>query len=116
MKQFLIKKLIWMITSGEEKTKVWLKKQKIGDDVLLIVGGGEKNHIGAAIMCTPGGKTRVLKYGSHKDHIVLKSIAEKACEKYKRVVVAVGGIHIKNASEKEINQVVENCERLEECI
>lgn len=105
-----------MITSGKGKTKVWLKRKEIEDDIIIIVGGGEKSHIGACVLCTPDEKAQILKIGSHKDHIVLKPIAEKACKKYKKVVVAVGGIHIDNASKKEIDEVVKNCKRLEECI
>jgi gallate decarboxylase subunit D len=102
-----------MITSGNGKTKVWLKKQKIEDDLLIIVGGGEKSHIGTTILCVPNKKCQILKYGTHKDHIVIKPIAEKACRKYKKVVVAVGGIHINNASKKEIDEVIKNCKLLE---
>ncbi len=105
-----------MITSGNGRTKVWLKKEKVDDDLVLIVGGGEKPHIGATVLCVPGGKTQILKYGKHKDHIVLKPLAEKACKKYKKVVVAVGGIHINNASKQEIDEIIDNCKRLEECI
>jgi len=101
-----------MITSGEGKTKVWLKKEELEDDLIFIVGGGEKSHIGAAVLCVPGNKCQVLKYGTHKDHIVLKPIAERACEKYKKIVLTLGGIHIKNASDKEIKEVIKNCEDL----
>ena len=105
-----------MITSGEGKTKVWLEKKQVGEDLVLILGGGEKTHIGAVIMCTLDGKTQILKYGTHKDYIVLEPIAKIACEKYKTNVVATGGVHIENASKKEIEEVIDNCKRLEECI
>lgn len=101
-----------MITSGEGKTRVWLKKQKMGDDILLVVGGGDKTHIGTAVMCVPGKKAQVLKYGTHKDHIVLEPIAKKTCEKYGKVVVAVGGIHIHDATKEEINAVIKNGEEI----
>lgn len=102
-----------MITSGNGRTKVWLKKEKVDDDLVLIIGGGENSHIGATVLSVPGEKTQILKYGTHKDHIVLKPLAEKACKKYKKVVVAVGGIHITNASKQEINEVIKNCKILE---
>lgn len=101
-----------MITSGKGKTKVWLKKEELEEDLIIIVGGGERSHIGAAVLCVPGEKSQILKYGTHKDHIVLEPIAEKACEKYKKVVLALGGIHINNASDKEIKEVIKNCEEL----
>ena len=45
-----------------------------------------------------------------------KSEIKKACEKYKTTVVAVGGVHVDNASDNEINKLVENCKELEKCI
>lgn len=105
-----------MITSGEGKTKVYLEKYTLGEDLLIVISGGDKSHIGSSVICTPGGRTRVLTLDNHKDHLVLEPIAKAACEKYQKVVAAVGGIHINDASEEEIDEVVENCKRLEECI
>lgn len=101
-----------MITVGKGKTKVWLKKEEIEGDLIIMIGGGEKPHIGAVVLCVPKEKCQILKYGKHKDHIVLEPIAEKACENYKKVVVAVGGIHINNATDKEIKEIIKNCKDL----
>jgi len=40
---------------------------------------------------------------------VLKPIAVAACKKYKKKVVAVGGVHVNHASKKEIALLVKNC-------
>lgn len=98
-----------MITSGEGKYKVWLKQEKIGDNLLFVLGGGEKSHIGGVVICEPGKKTQAIRLEGHFDDIVLKPIAEAACKKYKTKVVAVGGIHVDNATKKEIDLLVENC-------
>ncbi len=103
-----------MITSGEGKTKVWLKKENIGKDLLIIVGGGEKPHIGASVLCVPGKKCSILKYDNHKDDIVLTPIAKKACEKYKKTVLAAGGIHIEKATKNQIVKIIKNCKDLED--
>ena len=47
---------------------------------------------------------------------MLQPIAEAACKKYNVKVVALGGIHIDNASKEEIEKLVENCKELEKCI
>ena len=39
-----------MITSGEGRYKVWLKEERIGNDRLYILGGGEKPHIGGMVV------------------------------------------------------------------
>jgi len=105
-----------MITSGKGRLKVFLEKKELDSDLVLILGGGEKSHIGGIVICEPGKKTNVIKLGTHKDHIVLTPIAEKACEKYNKTAVAIGGIHIDNAKKEEINQIIKNCKELLECI
>jgi len=105
-----------MITSGIGKHRVQLEQQRIGEDILLVLQGGEKPHIGSMIVCEPGKETRVVRLGSHKDYIVLEPLAVTACEKYKTTVVAVGGIHIEQASQKDIELVIRNCKELESCI
>jgi hypothetical protein len=58
----------------------------------------------------------VIRLKTHYDYIVLTPIAEAACKKYKKRVVALGGIHIDNATKEEIDIVVRNCKELEKCI
>lgn len=101
-----------MITSGEGKYKVWLEEKKIGEDRIYILGGGEKKHIGGVVICEPDKEPQVLRLEGHYDDVVLKPIAEAACKKYKTKVVAVGGIHIDNATNEEIEKLVENCKDL----
>ena len=98
-----------MLTSGKGKYKVWLEQKKIGDDLVYFLGGGQKPHIGGVIICEPGKKPRIMKLKDHYDYVVLKPIAEAACKKYKKTVVATGGIHIDNATKNEIDILVENC-------
>ncbi len=105
-----------MITSGEGRYKVWLNQQMIGKDRLYIVGGGEKPHIGGVIVVEPGKDPVIIRLGTHYDYVVLEPIAEMACEKYKVTTIAVGGIHIDNASKDEIDIIVNNCKELMKCI
>ena len=105
-----------MITAGSGKYKVWLKEQKIGEDKLYILGGGERAHIGGAVIMSPGKNPKTIRLGTHYDHIVLKPIAEEACNKYNTTVIAIGGVHIDNASKEDINKIVENCKELLKCI
>jgi hypothetical protein len=98
-----------MLTSGEGKYKVWLEEKKIGDSIIYILGGGEKSHIGGVVICEPNKKTQAIRLEGHFDDIVLKPVAEAACKKYKTKVVAIGGVHVDNATKKEIDILVENC-------
>jgi len=105
-----------MITSGEGRYKVFLEKRELDDDLIYILGGGEKSHIGGAVICAPGEKSHVLTYSTHHDYEVLMPIAEVACKKYNKTVVAIGGIHIDNATKEEIKIIIDNCKELEKCI
>ena len=105
-----------MITYGRGKYKVWLEEKKLGDDVVYILGGGEKEHIGSIVICEPDSDLQAIRLEGHYDDIVLKPIAEAACKKYGKKVVAVGGVHIDNASKEDINKLVENCKELVKCI
>ena len=105
-----------MITSGNGKYKVWFEEKKIGDDILYVLGGGERTHIGGIVVCEPNKDSHVVRLEGHYDDIVLKPIAEEACKKYKTKVVAIGGVHIDNATKEEIDKIVENCRKLVKCI
>ena len=61
-----------MLTSGEGKYKVWLKQEKIGDNLLFVLGGGEKYHIGGVVICEPDKKAQAIRLEGHFDDIVLK--------------------------------------------
>jgi len=98
-----------MITSGEGKYKVSLEEKKIGKDILYILSGGEKPHIGGIVICEVGEDLQTISLGSHFDHIVLNPIAKMGCQKYQTTVVAIGGIHIDNATKKEIEIIINHC-------
>ena len=105
-----------MITSGEGKYKVFLNRISLEDDIIFVLGGGEKSHIGGIVICEPEKEPNLIKFSNHYDTIVLRPIAEAACRKYKTKVVAIGGVHVDNASKEEIEILVKNCKELIKCI
>jgi hypothetical protein len=105
-----------MITAGEGKYKVWLKEEKLSNEKLYILGGGERSHIGGIVIIEPNKEIRTIKLEGHYDYMVLEPIAEAAFKKYNIKVVAVGGVHVDNATKDEINLLVENCKELSKCI
>jgi len=103
-----------MITSGKGKYRVWLKREKIGDDLVFFLGGGERSHIGGVVICEPGKPLQAIRLTGHYDDIVLKPIAELACRKYKTKVIAIGGVHVDHATKQEIDLLIENSKKLVE--
>lgn len=105
-----------MITAGKGKLKVWLEEYKLTEERIYILGGGERSHIGGVIVKEPGKEMKVIKFEGHYDHIVLEPIAEEASKKYDVKVVAIGGVHVDNATKEEIDTLVKNCKELVKCI
>lgn len=105
-----------MNTAGEGKYKVWLKEERLGEQRIYILGGGQRSHIGGVVVKEPGKKPQGIRFEGHYDHIVLKPIAEEACKKYNTTVIALGGVHVDNASKDEIELLVKNCRELVKCI
>ena len=105
-----------MITAGEERYKVSLEKKELDGDIVLILGGGDQSHIGGVVICEPGKEPNVIRLENHYDYQVLTPIAEETCKKYNKTVVAIGGIHIDNATKEEIQIIVNNCKELIKCI
>jgi len=105
-----------MITAGEGKYKVWLKKEELNGDLVYILGGGERSHIGSVVLKIPGKDLETIRIEGHYDHVVLEPLVEEASAKYNRKVVAVGGVHVDNATEDEIEILVSNCKELIKCI
>lgn len=105
-----------MITSGMGKHQVQLEKHELGAHLLYVLKGGENPHIGGVVLCEPGKKSKSIRLGSHKDHLVLLPLAKVACEKYDTTVIVVGGIHVDNATKQDIEIILRNCKELESCI
>ena len=69
-------------------------------------------NIGGIVVSQPAKETKSIRLKGHYDVVVLKPIAEAACGKFDRKIVALGGVHIDNATQKEINRLVKNCKEL----
>jgi hypothetical protein len=102
-----------MKSAGKGRYRVWAREERIGKDIIITIGGGERPHIGSVIVCEPGRKTKTISLPTHKDYVIGKPIAEKVCRREKKRVVCVCGVHVNNASEEEIDLLVKNGRELE---
>ena len=101
-----------IINTDTGKHHIWLQDIPIGPHHLLILAGGEQPHIGATVICEPHQPAQTITLGDHLDHLVLKPLAEKTAAHLNTTIVAVGGIHITNASKEDINRIITNCNKL----
>lgn len=83
-----------------------------GDDVTIILGGGERPHIGALAVAMPrpsladpeqtSATSSVITLLGHKDDELSRPISELMASTLHKVVVAVAGVHLDSADEKDI--------------
>ena len=78
----------WIIRGRKELTCSYMEAGAafLGEDILAIIQGGDKPHIGCTVQC--------------------RRLAEKLCRETGRVVVCTGGFHIDNMKPEQIDEVV----------
>jgi hypothetical protein len=94
----------------------------MGSDVLVILSGGTKPHIGSIAVSLPrpsiadkeiiSSTSSVYNFLGHKDHVIAQRVAEMLSSGLNRNVVAVAGFHIDKITQEGISRVVENCDEL----
>ncbi len=98
----------------------------LGADVLVILTGGTKPHIGSIAVGLPrpsltneeivSSTSSVYNFLGHKDHVIAQRVTEMLSSRLNRNVVAVAGFHIDKISPEGISRVVENCDELAKVI
>ncbi|MEM2145397.1 MAG: hypothetical protein QW279_08545 [Candidatus Jordarchaeaceae archaeon] len=107
---------------GEGRCRVWALFFLLGNDGEVGIGGGEKPHVGALAVAEPrpsGNKpgaisstSSVITLFSHKDDIVAREAADSIARQTNRGVTVTAGIHVENATLKEIEILLENSRRV----
>lgn len=83
----------------------------IGDDLLIVISGGDKPHIGSTLLVNKN-ELKSISFNSHKDYIALEKIAKILKKNTQKNIALIGGIHIENITKKQITQVLELSEEL----
>ncbi len=96
--------------------------QRIGDDLLVTIYGGEVPHIGAVAAAHPrpslknsaklSATASVICYTAHKEDDLAKQAAETLAAALNTRVVVTAGIHWDNLSQVGIDRIVSNCRQL----
>ncbi|MBS7250913.1 MAG: hypothetical protein KIH08_10065 [Candidatus Freyarchaeota archaeon] len=107
---------------GEGKCRVWAHFFFMGKDLVVGICGGEKPHIGALAVAEPrpsrnkpgvtSSTSSVITLYGHKDDIVAREAADILAREINRIVTVTAGIHVENATKKEIETLLENSRRL----
>lgn len=107
---------------GSSPYKVEAEVRLIGSDLLVVLYGGNKPHIGSIAVALPrpslkekklmSSTSSVYNFLGHKDYVVTQRVSELLSSKLNRNVVVVAGIHIDKIKQKGIEKVLENCDKL----
>lgn len=105
---------------GIEGAKVEATAIISGDDIVLVIGGGTKHHIGAVSLALPrpsladpvkvSASASVLCVTGHKEDELARSAALEMAAVLNRTVTVVAGIHIDKASKADIHELNANCD------
>ncbi len=82
--------------------EAWVRR--VGEDLVVAVGGGEKPHVGCVVLAQPYASTKgktgatssscsVLTIPPHKEEPIARRVAEAVCGRLGRVTVATAGVH-----------------------
>ncbi len=113
---------VYYLEEGEGRCHVWTYFFFLGEDLVVGIGGGEKPHVGALAIAEPrqsrdkpgeiSSTSSVITLLGHKDDIVAREAADYLAKETNRVVTVTAGIHVENATEKEISTLLENSRRV----
>lgn len=105
-------------SAGEGRYEVWADVMWMGADLVVLLGGGTKPHVGAVsvafvheslaggdrVSCTPS----LLTLPTHKEYEIALVGAEKLARVLERSVVVIAGIHLDNASAGDVVALTQN--------
>lgn len=96
--------------------KLEMKAITVGNDLCIIVSGGDKPHIGCVTLSVSrpsladskfnSATTSILNLTGHKDDEAAKYVSHTLSSRLNKVVVVTCGIHIDNITTEEINVVM----------
>ena len=94
----------------------------IGDDLLVVIWGGTKPHIGAVAVALPrpsladpqvtSSTSSVFTMLGHKEDKVVKMVSEHLSGRLEKNVVVTAGIHWDHLPEEAIEEIVQKCREL----
>jgi hypothetical protein len=95
---------------------------KVGQDVVVVIFGGERPHIGAVALAQArqslknpektSATASVLSILGHKEDVIVKSVSERLAAVANCAVVVTAGIHWDSIEESDLQQILRNVETL----
>jgi len=109
------------IVEGKNKYKVKLVVFKSGEELTIVISGGEKPHIGAVAIAVPYPSVKnsnkisvsssVFTLIGHKEDELSKQIAENITKVTKKATVTIVGLHVDKATSRDIECLIQNTQK-----
>jgi len=99
-----------MVSVGEGRYIVKLESYNVGKDMLIVITGGEEDHIGSATLIETKGHLQTMIKKGHQDHVVSERMANIIYDTIGKDLLVVCGIHIDDASKDEIDILINNAQ------
>jgi hypothetical protein len=111
-----------VFTHEDEPYRVQISAFSVGNDLVVIVSGGEKPHVGAVAVSIPrlslanseivSSSTSVFTLVGHKEDDLAKAMAGKIAAALEKNVVLTAGIHVGNIPLDGIKKIQASCENV----
>jgi hypothetical protein len=105
------------LTAEAARTLIRMRALTLGEDLCVVVSGGEREHIGAVALAEPRPSLRdkgatsatvsVLAVTGHKEDELARDVARDMAAALKVRVCVTCGIHVDHAGENDIQEIVE---------
>ncbi len=112
--------------AGEGRLRVCASALPAGADLVISITGGSQPHVGAVAIAQPRPSLRnsaltsatssVITLCGHKDDVVARQAAERLARALGCVAVVSAGIHLEEASEADLAQLLSNATRCVESL
>lgn len=114
------------LTIERGRIKINAKAFLVGEDLCVIISGGDSPHIGCVTLSVPrpslsdsnrnSATTSILNLIGHKDDEAAKYVSHTLSSKLNRNVVVTCGIHVDNITGEEINVTISLLNELTETL
>ena len=94
----------------------------VGDDILAVLKGGIRPHIGCTVLAVPRQSltgdgsmsctSSVINVTGHKDEAICRRVAEALSRTYACTVICTGGVHFDGAGPQDIKDIQDAVEAL----
>ena len=113
---------VFHVDSGEGPYQISSHSQYIGNDLHVVMTGGEQPHVGAVAVGMPDAKQEdgihvaLITVPGHREDVVVEKVARRLARQLGITVLVAAGMHWDEIDKKGIAQVLENSDLLTEKI